>query len=181
VKRRGAFWATGWLVVATTALVTAETPMPEHEARWREPLGRAEAALAGGQAREAEQAWEQAQRAAMWAGMPPSGLVNVGLAYLKIGEAAHDRQTAVGRARQLFLRAMFRARERRDFDGLTSVSRAFASLGDCEMSKRVFAVALTVAPRHQGPAPACERVDAARPQPAASPRSDPGAPGLRAP
>jgi len=175
VKRRGrrstAFWVTGWLVVAGT-VVGAETPMPPHETRWREPLSRGEAALAEGQAREAEQAWEEAQRAAMWPGMPPSGLVNVGLAYLKIGEAARDRQTAVSRARQLFLRAMFRARERRDVDGLTAVSRAFATLGDCEMSGQVFAVALRVEPKPKVQPPACERSDLVR-QPSASPRSDP--------
>jgi hypothetical protein len=164
------FWVTTWLVAAAAGMATAETPMPPHEARWRAPLSRADAALAEGHAREAERAWQEAQRAAMWPGIPASGLVNVGLAYIRIGEAAHDRQTAVSRARQLFLRAMFRARDRRDVDGLTEVSRAFASLGDCEMSGRVFAVALTMKPKPEGPAPACERSDPAR-QPSASPPS----------
>jgi hypothetical protein len=172
---------TGWLVAAWAGVVTAETPTPDPDARWREPLGRAEAALASGQSREAERAWKEAQRAAMWPGVPPSGLVNVGLAYLKIGEAAHGRQTAVARARQLFLRAMFRARERGDFDGLTAVSRAFAVVGDCEMSGRVHAVALDLTPRRKADPPACERADGPHRHPSASPRSGGPAPGLRAP
>ena len=167
------FWVINGLLLTATTLGTAETPMPPQEARWREPLGRAEAALAEGQAREAEKAWLEAQRAAMWPAVPPSGLVNVGLAYIKIGEAAHDRQTAVSRARLLFLRAMFRARERRDFDGLTAVSRAFATLGDCEMSGRVHEVALKLQPKSANAAPACERIDPR--QPSASPRSAPPA------
>jgi hypothetical protein len=169
---------TGMVTAAT--VVAAETPTPAHEARWREPLDRAEAALARGEARRAEQAWEEAHRAAMRATIPPSGLINVGLAYLRIGEAARDRQTAVSRARQLFLRAFFRARDRRDIDGITAASQAFASLGDCEMAERAYAVVLTMAPQHRGNRPACERVDASR-QPSASPRQDPVSRDLRAP
>jgi len=152
------------------SVATAETTRA-HEAGWREPLGRAEAALADGEARRAEQAWEEAHRAAMRPAMPPSGLVNVGRAYLRIGQAAHDRQTAVSRARQLFLRAMFRARDRRDVDGLTAASQAFASLGDCEMAERAFTVVLKIAPQHREKPPVCDRTDASR-QPSASPRSD---------
>jgi hypothetical protein len=164
-----ALWAVGWLfaAVANSATVgTAETPTAL-DARWREPLGRAEAALAEGQARRAEEAWEEAQRAAMRATTPPTGLVDVGRAYLRIGEAAHDRQTAVSRARVLYLRALFRARERGDVDGIAAASQAFASLGDCEMARRAFAVVRTVAPQRSEPAPTCERLDVR--QPSASP------------
>jgi tetratricopeptide (TPR) repeat protein len=133
--------------------VTAGAPTLSLDAGWREPLDRAEAALAQGQAQRAERAWEEAQRAVMHPGMPPTGLVNVGLAYLRIGEAAHDRQTAVARARQLFLRALFRARHNRDAQGLTEVSHAFALLGDCEVAERAYAVVLTMKPKE--PPPAC--------------------------
>ena len=132
--------------------VTAGSPTVPLDAGWREPLDRAKAALAQGEARRAEQAWEEAQRAVMRPGIPPSGLVNVGLAYLKIGEAAHDRQTAVTRARQLFLRALFRARHTRDVQGLTEVSHAFALLGDCEVAERAYAVARAMSPKETPPA-----------------------------
>jgi hypothetical protein len=166
-----ALWAVGWLFAAMAngaTVGTAETPTAL-DARWREPLGRAEAALAEGQARQAEQAWEEAQRAAMRATSPPTGLVDVGRAYLRIGEAAHDRQTAVARARVLYLRALFRARERGDVAGMTAAGEAFANLGDCEVARRAFAVVRTVAPQRSEPPTVCERLEVR--QPSASPRS----------
>jgi hypothetical protein len=165
-------WTLGALLTAMiigVSWVTAETTGHAPDAGWREPLDRAEAAMSQGEIRRAELWWEEAQRAAMRPTIPPTGLVNVGLAYLKIGEAAHDRATAVARARQLLLRALFRARQHRDVEGLTAVSRAFALLGDCEVSERAFATVLTIAPKPAGPPPACEHGDASR-QPSASPR-----------
>jgi len=147
-------WALGAVFAVTmigVSWVTAEMPMPARDAGWREPLGRAEAAFLQGETRRAEQAWEEAQRVAMRPTIPPSGLVDVGLAYLKIGEAAHDRQTAVTRTRQVLLRALFRARHQRDVDGLTAVSHAFALLGDCEVAERAFAVALAMSPKQTPP------------------------------
>jgi hypothetical protein len=161
-------WTLGAVVAVTmigAGWVTAETRAPVPDAGWREPLDRAEAALSQGEPRRAEQAWEEAQRAAMRPTIPPSGLVDVGLAYLKIGEAAHDRQTAVMRTRQILLRALFRARHQRDVDGLTAVSHAFALLGDCEVAERAFAVAVAMSPKR--PRPACGHLDVS-----ASPRSD---------
>ena len=169
-------WTLAALVAVTMlgiSWVTAETraPVPD-AAAWRGPLDRAEAALSQGEPRRAEEAWEEAQRVAMRPTIPPSGLVDVGLAYLKIGEAAHDRQTAVMRARQLLLRALFRARHQRDVEGLTAVSHAFAQLGDCVVAERAFAVVLTMSPKQ--PQPACGHPDVS-----ASPRS--GVTGSRAP
>jgi hypothetical protein len=168
-------WALGSLFAAVTlgALPAAgQTSTPALDAVWREPLDRAEAAMSQGEIGRAELAWEEAQRAAMRPAIPPTGLVNVGLAYLKIGEAAHDRQTAVTRTRQLLLRALFRARHLRDVDGLTAVSHAFARLGDCEVAGRAFAVVLTMSPKQ--PPPACGHLDVS-----ASPGS--GVTGNRAP
>jgi hypothetical protein len=156
----------GTVVGAVIAVkVTAGSPTVPLDAGWREPLDRAEAVLAQGEARRAEQVWEEAQRAVMRPEIPPSGLVNVGLAYLRIGEAAHDRQTAVTRARRLFLRALFRARHNRDVQGLTEVSHAFALLGDCEVAERAYAVVLTMAPKETPPT--CGPLDvSASPRPA---------------
>ena len=168
-------WTLGPLVTVTVigiGWVTAEIRGPALDAGWREPLERAEAALSQGEPRRAEEAWEEAQRAAMRPTIPPSGLVDIGLAYLRIGEAAHDRQTAVPRTRQLLLRALFRARHQRDVEGLTAVSHAFAMLGDCEVAERAFAVVLTMSPKQ--PPPACGHLDVY-----ASPRS--GVAGSRAP
>ena len=175
-------WAPGALFTAMiigVSWVTAETIAHAPEAGWRESLDRAEAAMSQGEIHRAELAWEEAQRAALRPTIPPTGLVDVSLAYLKIGEAAHDRPTAVARARQLLLRALFRARQHRDVDGLTAVSHAFASLGDCEVAERAFAVVLVMVPKSSSARPTCEHPDASR-QPSASPRSD-GTTGGRAP
>ena len=166
-------WTLGALFTALiigASWVTAETTAHTPEIGWRESLDRAEAALSQGEIHRAELVWEEAQRAAMRPSIPPTGLVNVGLAYLKIGEAAHDRPTAVARTRQILLRALFRARQQRDVEGLTAVSHAFASLGDCEVAERTFTVVLTMTPKSSSERPACEHPGASR-QPSASPRS----------
>lgn len=127
---------------------------------WREALQRAEAALAGGDARGAEQAWDQAYRGAMRV-RTPEALLDVGRAYLRIGEAAHDRRTAVPRARRMFLEAFVQARERRDGDGVAGAGEAFASLGDREIADRAFDVALALATQSRDAA-AHDRIAALR-------------------
>lgn len=164
-----AFWAVGvllaWSVIDVTApAAQARTPAPA--AAWRDSLSRAEIALANGEMRQAEQAWEEARRAAIRSRMP-HGLLEVGVAYLNIGEATRDRQTAVARARQLFLESLFRARQRRDVDGIAAAGQAFASLGDCEVAERAHAVVLSLSSKRADPPP-CVRVDTWR-QPSASP------------
>jgi hypothetical protein len=175
-RQRGSTWTVWTSGALFTAMIigvsgaTAETTAQAPDASWREPLDRAEAAMSTGEIHRAEQAWEEAQRAAMRPTIPPSGLINVGLAYLKIGEAAHDRPTAVARTRHLLLRALFRARHNRDVDGLAAVSHAFARLGDCAVAERTFIVVRTMAPKYGSEPPSCQRPDASR-QPSASPRS----------
>jgi hypothetical protein len=163
------FWAAGllftWLVTGVT-VATAQTGTPAPRAGWREPLSRAEMALANGEMRQAEQAWEDARRAAIRSRLPHA-LLEVGVAYLSIGEATRDRQTAIAGARQLFLLSLFRARARRDADGIAAAGQAFASLGDCDVAERVHAVVLTMATKRGDP-PTCVRSD-----PSASPRQDP--------
>lgn len=178
--------SSGWLWAASLMFTwlgtgaageAADARTPVSPVAWREPLSRAEIALANGELRQAEQAWEEARRAAIrW--RTPHGLLEVGVAYLSIGEATRDRQTAVARARQLFLESLFQARRRRDADGIAAAAQAFASLGDCEVAERAHAIVLAMSSKRDD-APTCERSDTAR-QPSASPRS--AAPlGSRAP
>jgi hypothetical protein len=126
-------------------------------ADWREPLQRAEAALANGERGAAQQAWEQAYRAAMQV-RTPEGLLAVGDAYLRIGEAARGRPTAVASARRIFLTALFQARERRDAPGVAAAAAAFAALGDRDVADRGFEIATAVAHRH-GDVAVRERID----------------------
>jgi hypothetical protein len=133
------------VVLSLGALAVAgneRTRLPD--TAWREPLQRIDTAVAGGDARGAMQAWEMAYRAAMRA-RTPEGMLEVGRAALRIGEAAGDRQTAVAQARRIFLEALFQARERRDPSGVARAGEAFASLGDREVAGRAFEVAMALA------------------------------------
>jgi hypothetical protein len=154
-----------WLLAGPSA-ATAQTRTPAAPSTWREPLSRAERSLANGEPRQAELAWEEARRAAIRSRLPHA-LIEVGVAYLSIGEVTRDRQTAAARARQLFLESLFRARERRDVDGIAAASQAFAALGDCEVADRAFRAIAAQRPER----PACAGVEAWR-QPSASPRQD---------
>ena len=76
------------VVLSLGALAVAgneRTRLPD--TAWREPLQRIDTAVAGGDARGAMQAWEMAYRAAMRA-RTPEGMLEVGRAALRIGEAA---------------------------------------------------------------------------------------------
>ena len=140
-----------WLVTAALAL-TWEPGSAAPARDWREPLGRAEAALARGDTRRAELAWEEAHRAAVRAGAS-RGMLELGRAYLRIGEAAHDRPTAVTRARRTFLMALFHARERGDPDVVAGTAEAFAALGDREVADRAAEIALELSARKGAPGP----------------------------
>jgi hypothetical protein len=165
-----------WLGTGVTAQAGARTLV--QSAAWREPLSRAEIALANGEMRQAEQAWEEARRAAIRSRMP-HGLLEVGVAYLSIGEVTRDRRTALSRARQLFLESLFQARERRDVDGIAAAGQAFASLGDCEVAERAHAVVVSMSSKRSDP-PSCARADSWR-QPSASPRLEAPAPAPTGP
>jgi hypothetical protein len=134
-----------WLLVGAWVL-TAREPGRPREAQWREPLERASAAMAGGDAREAHRHWEQAYRAAVVA-RSSAALLAVGHEYLTIGEATRGSQSAVAEARRIFLTALFAARERQDAHGVALAGQAFAALGDREVANRAFDVAIALASR----------------------------------
>ncbi len=145
------------LIVGALALAA---PARGSDGGWREPLQRAETALAGGDARGAELAWQDAYRMAMRV-RTPEALLDVGRAYLRIGAAARDRQTAVAWARRLFLEAFVQARERRDAEALAAAGEAFASLGDHHVALRAFDAALALATQRRDAA-ARDRIAALR-------------------
>ena len=142
-RARIAAYLAACLIVGTSALAASE-PGRVRETVWPEALARVDASLAGGDAREARRHWGEAYRDAIRR-RTPDGLLAVGQASLRVGEATQDRQSAVSEARRIFLIALFQARERRDPDGVALVGTAFVGLGDREVADRVFDVALAVA------------------------------------
>ena len=135
-----------WLVALSVAALTLVEVASPGEVEWRALLVRAEAALASRDARGAEDSLLLAYRAAMRT-REQEGFLELGHAYLRIGEAAHDRQWALGQTRRVFLRALFQARERRDAEALTAAAEAFASIGDDQVALHAFDAALALARR----------------------------------
>jgi len=115
-------------------------------APWTGHLRRADEALAGKNVSAAELAWHDAYLAALrsrrWEGM-----VEVGDAYVRIGEVTGGRKAAEAKARQIYLAALFRARNEGSLDGMLRTAEAFAILGDREVAERGVYMAQRLAAR----------------------------------
>ena len=133
-------------------LIRRELPSaPGHEGRdglWITHLRRVEDALAQRNVSAADMAWHDAYRAALksrrW-----DGMVEVGEAYLRIGEATRGRKVSEARARELFLAALFRARQQGSLDGVLRTTEAFAALGDREVAEQGMYIAQRLAAQAQ--------------------------------
>jgi hypothetical protein len=127
---------------------------------WRDPLRRADAALSEGDAPGAERAWDEAYRLAL-ATSDPYPMIEVGRAYLAIGEAVYDRPMAAARARRIFLSALFLGRGLRNVHAVADAAEALAALGDHDLAARGFRIAVTLAQRGRD-AGAIDRITAQR-------------------
>lgn len=107
---------------------------------WRHPLAEAETALAAGDLDGAVAPWREARRRAL-AAHTWDGLLEVGEAYRRLGDAGGFARDATTTARELFLVAKFRARGEGSLEGVLRAAGAFAKLGDREAA----AVTLRVA------------------------------------
>ncbi len=103
-------------------------------------------------------AWREAHAAALathgWEGM-----LEVGRAYLRIGDAVEFRRAFVPRAREHYLGALLRAREIGSLDGVLSAGEAFATLGDLGVVRQAVGIAASIMSRNSD-ARAVERLDA---------------------
>ncbi len=128
---------------------------------WAVPLQRVDTALASRNVRAAEEAWHDAHRAALGSRQRWDGLIEVGEAYLRIGEVANERQAPKATGRRLYLTALSRARQLGSQDGVLRTAEAFAVLGDREAVSQCLDVADRVAERARDPQ-ARARVEAFR-------------------
>ena len=103
-------------------------------------------------------AWRDAHAAAL-AGPGWEGMLEVGHAYLRIGDAAEFRRAFVPRAREHFLGALLRARQVGSIDGVLSAAEAFASLGDLGVVRQAVGIAASLV-RREPDTHAAERLDA---------------------
>jgi hypothetical protein len=91
-----------------------------------------DAALAMGDVPAALRAWHEAYGAAMgsrrW-----EGYADAGDAYLRIARASGSPAGGIGRARDLYLSALFRASGSGSLEGVLRIASAFLELGDDEV------------------------------------------------
>ncbi len=132
-----------------------------HQGPWTIHIERMDQALSRWDVTAAESAWRDAYSAALGTRERWDGPLEVGNAYLRIGQLAKGRQVAEPTARRLYLTALFRARRLSSLDGVLATAEAFAALGDREVVEQCAAVAITLG-RRSSARHALERVQVAR-------------------
>jgi hypothetical protein len=133
--------ATGWRSLRNgpvdLRVAKAETVIPEP---WAIPIRTMDTALTAGDPSAAERAWHAAYvadlQARRWEGM-----LAVGDAALRLGDVIRGPRVAVTQAREAYLAALFRARDRRSLDGVLRSAEAFDRMGDGELADRARSVA----------------------------------------
>jgi hypothetical protein len=155
--------AVSMLVVTILALLGVEFLAdhalgPDPDVTWQVHLDRVEAALARHDLVAAEMLWGDAYVAAIksrhWEGM-----VAAGDTYRRLGELGGFRKISDAKAREAYLAALFRARNRGSLEGVLRAAQGFAELGDQEVVEQCIRVARSVAARSWNPR-ADERVRA---------------------
>jgi hypothetical protein len=115
---------------------------------WTAHLALMDARLSEGDVAGALVAWHAGYGAALrsrrW-----EGFADVGDAYLRIGRVSGAPTHAIPRARDLYMSALFRARDAGSLDGVLRIATAFDTLGDREVTMQ----ALRIARRLAGPNP----------------------------
>ncbi len=119
-------------------------------APWRAHLRAVDDALGRQDVGGAERAWHAGFGVALgsraWEGM-----LEVGHASLRIGDVTGIRKTAAARARDLYLAALFRARQHGSLDGVLRAAEAFAVLGDREVATQSIRIAEGLAAQDRDP------------------------------
>ena len=130
-------------VAVTRARTTAQVPAP---ATWATRTDAVTRALASGDLSAAIYSWRdaygEALRSRRW-----EALIAVGDAAVQIDRALGDWRSFRPEARRVYLEALFRARAAGAIVGIQHVARAFAELGDTEMSARASEMAQTLTGR----------------------------------
>ena len=133
--------ATGWRSLLNgpvdLSVDKGETVIPEP---WAIPIRTMDRALTAGDLSAAERAWHEAYVAALGA-RRWEGMLAVGDAALRLGEVIRGPRVAVTQAREAYLAALFRARDRRSLDGVLRAAEAFDRMGDGELADRARRVA----------------------------------------
>ena len=115
------------------------TPAP-----WRSHVRAADDAVGRNDVLAARRAWHAGYLVAL--GSPAwNGMLEVADAYMRIGDVMAARNTAMMRAREIYLTALFRARQQGSLDGVLRCAEAFGALGDRDVVAQALRMAETLA------------------------------------
>ena len=133
------------LALIAVQVLVADAPGAIASRSWTPPLARADEALADGDLAAALAWWREARLTAIRSGQW-EGLIEVGDASLRLGEAGGFRRDAESQARQAYLGALLRAQRQRSLEGVLRAATAFGELGDRDVTVQ----ALRIAERQAG-------------------------------
>jgi len=158
-KTVGAMMVGGVGLVVSSTLVSSAVRAPhaagptlssQRAAPWAGHLATMDAALHAGDVVTATRAWHDAYGAALgsrrW-----EGFADLAEAALRMGRASGSPTAGVPRARDLYLCALFRARDAGSLDGVLRVADAFEALGDREVTRHAAKMAERLAGRNASP------------------------------
>jgi len=134
-------------LVLSTALLTGafargqDPTMPQGPTvPWTENIKAMDEALRVGDVARAQAQWRDAYGAALgsrrW-----EGFAEAGDAALRLGRASGSPDAGIPRARELYLSALFRARDAGSLDGVLRVAGSFRSLGDRDVATQAMRMA----------------------------------------
>jgi len=142
----------GVLVSGSVAVARGADPTAPRQtvAPWAGHLAKMDAALAAGDVAKAQTEWREAYGAALgsrrW-----DGFADAGDAALRLGRASGAPWAGVPRARDLYLSALFRARDTGSLDGVLRIATAFSTLGDRDVTTQAVRMADRLAARGATP------------------------------
>ena len=124
----------------------ADPTAPREATPWVARLAAMDDALRTGDVTGAEKAWHEAYGAALgsrrW-----DGFADAADAALRLGRVSGSPSAGVPRARDLYLSALFRARDTGSIDGVLRVAASFNALGDRDVTAHAVRMAHNLAAR----------------------------------
>ncbi len=131
------------------------------EFTWAELVAAVHVAIARRDWARAAEARDAAHRAAQ-ASACWEGMLAVGEAILRLGEARGARAEAAMEARRLTLAGLYRARARGSIEGVLRAAESFAALADGEMAEQCLRIAVALAARRGGDPGLAQAIPATR-------------------
>ena len=130
------------LVSGAVSVRRAEGPTTVSPSRvpWAHHLDTMDQALASGDAAGALKAWHEAYGAALgsrrW-----EGFADAGDAYLRLAQASGAPASGLPRVRELYLSALFRAKDAGSREGVLRAADAFTAIGDHDVARHAMKMA----------------------------------------